>query len=464
MKTHDTELRMIKDLLRDNPKGMKITRISSALGMNRNAAAKFLEILLMTGQVEQLEHGMSKIFILSRRTSIPTMLDRSEDLILVLDGDMKIAQVNDNYLKFAGMARESIVGLRPDAAGLPVIGRKPVFERIREAHYGTDIRAEVNEVLQGREFIFDLRLTPTVFNDGKRGITVIISDITQERRREKSLQESEANFRTLFGESPIGTAVFGSAGELLNANPAFPGVFGVKSRAGLASLNLFSVEGIPPGTKADLDAGKKVRFESAAGLPGTDRQEKTSLEFLVTPVSLTNGERQKGYLVQVHENRIRQGSATQQVPDENRRLVEEVLSCIDDPVILLDARTESIAFMNPAAGTMFGYSRDEYLGRTPCQLLGTGGAIPGWMQESIGSGVYRETLSRLQRRDGGDVPALLQMRPICDDTGRVSHIVLIIRDMTHRGEAVPAVTDADFPIPMAARRFSAGPDRYRSAT
>ena len=71
MKTHDAELQRIKDLIRDNPKGMKITRIARTLGMNRNAAAKYLEILLMTGQVEVFEHGMSKIFILSRRDRHP---------------------------------------------------------------------------------------------------------------------------------------------------------------------------------------------------------------------------------------------------------------------------------------------------------------------------------------------------------------------------------------------------------
>ena len=106
MKTHEAELQQIKDLLRDHPKGLKITRIARELAMNRNAAAKFLEILLMTGQVEVVEHGMSKIFILSRRISIPTMLDRSDDLILILDKDMKISSVNENYLAFTGLKRE----------------------------------------------------------------------------------------------------------------------------------------------------------------------------------------------------------------------------------------------------------------------------------------------------------------------------------------------------------------------
>ena len=242
MKTHDPELHLIKNLLRNNPKGMKISGIARELAMNRNAAAKFLEILLMTGQVEMFEHGMSKIFILSRKTSIPTMLELSEDFILVLDQNLKISQVNENYLKFTGMKREDLVGRRYDTICLPVIGRQPVLSKIREAHYGTDIRIENREILYGEEFFFDIRMTPTVFNDGTRGITIIIGDITRERKNEMSLRESEVNFRTL---------------------------------------------------------------------------------------------------------------------------VEEILSCIDEAVILIDFRTSVISFVNPAAVRMFGYKQGEYIGKDP---------------------------------------------------------------------------------------------------
>jgi hypothetical protein len=42
MKTHEEELQQIKGLLRDHPKGLKITRIARELAMNRNAAANSL--------------------------------------------------------------------------------------------------------------------------------------------------------------------------------------------------------------------------------------------------------------------------------------------------------------------------------------------------------------------------------------------------------------------------------------
>ena len=305
MKTHEEELQQIKDLLRDHPKGLKITRIARELAMNRNAAAKFLEILLMTGQVEVIEHGMSKIFILSRRISIPTMLDRSDDLILILDKDMKISSVNENYLAFTGLKREDILGKRPDVIRLPLIGTRPLFDRIRESHFGADIRTEIREIIDNKEFFFDVRLTPTVFNDGTRGITIIIGNIT----REKKVLES--------------------------------------------------------------------------------------------------------------------------VTDEKRTLVEGILSCIDDAVILLDSGVTTVVFANPAALRMFNLSQKELVGKTPAIFTNIAGAIPKYpenLYDAFRKQGYFETESRMKRNGSGEFAVNLHFRPIYNSHGEVSNIVMVIRN------------------------------------
>ncbi len=319
MKTHNAELLRIKDLLRNNPKGMKITRIARELAMNRNAAAKYLEILLMTGQVEVFEHGMSKIFILSRRTGIPTMLDGSSDLILVLDSDRKIARVNDNYLRFAERKQEELLGKRIDITGLPVIRCPQVLEKIRQAYFGEDIRTETREICDnGKVLFFDIRVTPAIFNDGSRGITIIISDVTHE----KKLQES--------------------------------------------------------------------------------------------------------------------------VTGESRTLVEGVLSCIDDAVVLLDPGTGEILFLNPAARAMFGSVPDEFIRRDAGPLAGVTGTIPGSaakMADAFRLQGYYETVCRLKRSDGGEFPGSLQFRPVYDRNGGVRNIVMVIRDITIPNKSVQGASD-----------------------
>jgi PAS domain S-box-containing protein len=317
MKTHDAELQRIKDLIRDNPKGIKITQIARTLGMNRNAAAKYLEILLMTGQVEVFEHGMSKIFILSRKTGIPTMLDGSSDLILVVDSGMKVSRVNDNYLRFAGMKQEELVGKRADGSGLPVLANPLIRDRIRQAQFGEDVRTEVEEAgADGRVFFFGVRLTPAVFNDGTRGITVSISDITQERK----MQETAA--------------------------------------------------------------------------------------------------------------------------DESRKLVEGILSCMDDAVILLDSRSGTISFLNPAARAMFGSGPVEYTGKTAGSLAGITGTIPLYsanLTDALRQDGYFETELPMRRHDGSEFPASLQYRPVYDTKGEIRNLVIVVRDLTVSNRARPEV-------------------------
>ena len=344
MKTHDAELQVIKDLLRENPKGMKVTQIARELAMNRNACAKFLEILLMTGQVEQIENGMSKIFFLSQRISIPTMLDRSDDFILVLDREMKISQVNDNYLKFSGLKREDLLGKTPENSGFPVIGRQPFFDKIREAHYGLDIRTECQDFFSDREFFFEVRMTPTVFNDGTRGVTIIIEDITREKKRMAS------------------------------------------------------------------------------------------------------------------------------VTDESRQLVEGILSCIDDAVILLDFRTGAVSFANPAAIQLFGYAQEEFMGKNPGLLIGAEGKIHGYpvnVHESFTKQGFYDTQSRLKRNGSGDFAADVSFRPIYDTRGEVKNIIMIIRDMTGRPQTPQKLIQheaRDPSIPLIPRIFPAGSDRCNPAS
>ena len=336
LKTQDEVLQQIRELLRENPKGMKINQIAEKITMNRNSVAKYLEIMLMTHQVEMLQHGMSKIFRVSKRTGIPTMLDLSSDYILVFDRTLKIVQVNDNYLKFSGLKREDVIGMHPASGRLPVVSMQKVVDKIKEAGYGTDTKTEVRIVEDGRELFFDVRITPASFNDGKKGITVFLEDITEHKKREILLKESEADFRTLFGLSSVGTAVYESAGHLINANEAFLDIFGVMTRKEIGSINLFSLSWISPESIASLGTGKKVSLEPVIDFDHmkerreivTKRSGRVSMEVNITPISLRTGGAQNGYLVQAHEVDARITSIMDSAPDLVARFNKELSTSI----------------------------------------------------------------------------------------------------------------------------------------
>ena len=106
------------------------------------------------------------------------------------------------------------------------MAEKQSLDKIREAYYGTDIRAEVKDILSGEEFFFDVRLTPTIFNDGKQGITIIIEDITQQKKSERLLRKMVLEILSCIDDAVI---LLDSCTTAISfVNPATEKMFGLK--------------------------------------------------------------------------------------------------------------------------------------------------------------------------------------------------------------------------------------------
>ena len=88
----------IKQHLKWNPRGMTISDLSSHMTMNRNLVAKYLDMLLISGQVEMQVIGAAKVYFLSHRVPVSAMLEFSSDLVIMLDAEKKILQVNEQVL------------------------------------------------------------------------------------------------------------------------------------------------------------------------------------------------------------------------------------------------------------------------------------------------------------------------------------------------------------------------------
>lgn len=182
------ELSRVKELLKNEPRGLSITDISRILNMNRNSVSKYLNMLLVSGHVDMRSVGVAKVYFLSQRVPISAMLDFSSDCIIVLDADLRIVQLNDNYLDFSGYTRDELVGTSVLDRDLPVLtdGIDPhIFEEVLR---GQDLSRELWWEADGEEFSFLIKMIPTVFDDGQPGATVILENITELKRTEQELK------------------------------------------------------------------------------------------------------------------------------------------------------------------------------------------------------------------------------------------------------------------------------------
>ena len=239
----------IKNLLKFKPKGLSISDISHSLKMNRNSVAKYLDLLLVSGQVEMRSYGTAKIYFLSHRVPLSAMLSFSSDLVIIVDSDFRIIQVNDNFLTAFTLTREALIGIPLPDVPLPFIKALPLNETIKESPDKKEISLNIRYDKPSTdnsapvEMFYRVKLIPTVFEEGARGITVILENVTETTAYEHQLEVSEARYRNIVEDQTEFISRFLPDGTHLFVNEAYLRYFG-KTREEI--LNRIFIPKIPP--------------------------------------------------------------------------------------------------------------------------------------------------------------------------------------------------------------------------
>jgi len=192
IKTHpyDRELSKIKNFLRGSTKGYTVTEISHAIDINRNSVAKYLDVLCISGAVELKVIGSAKIYSLTKRIPISSILSLSSDFIFVLDDDFVIQYVNERVLDFEKKSSEDIVGKPVGQAGLLLLSLPDINRTLQECTQGKDILKEI-EVQSGEKTgYFRAKFAPSILENGKRGVLVILDDITEIKQYQRDLEKT----------------------------------------------------------------------------------------------------------------------------------------------------------------------------------------------------------------------------------------------------------------------------------
>jgi len=173
----------IKKIIAENPRGTTIKDIVDKVGINRNVIAKYLDVLIMTGDIDGELYGRSKVYYPAKSIPISKMADYTNDFILVVRKDLTAAEINNPFVKYLGLpTKEKIMG-KP-IQKLPLNEQQSnVTQNITEALTKQKIREEKIEYTPKRSQKpdhFQVKYIPTTFSDGERGVTVILSKILEE--------------------------------------------------------------------------------------------------------------------------------------------------------------------------------------------------------------------------------------------------------------------------------------------
>jgi PAS domain S-box-containing protein len=188
----------IKDILHKNPQGMTITQIAQKTRINRNTVGRYLENLLVSGQVEMHRFGMKKIYALSQRVALSSILSISSELVVQMDSNLRIIYANEPFLHLVGSDNNNLIGKNIEYTPVSMVFDElfeGFIENIKEGVTGKEWSGEF--VLSTKDIHLFCRIIPTVFDDGRKGVSVILQDITERKVSEAALFASEKRFQSL---------------------------------------------------------------------------------------------------------------------------------------------------------------------------------------------------------------------------------------------------------------------------
>ncbi len=199
--------------LRFRPRGMTITEIAKQTGLTRNSVSKHLEVLRMGGHVDMRTVGNAKVYSLAQRVPMSAFLCFTTNLIVVLDSRCTIVQINDRFLRLAGLTKDDVLGENIRTVPLPVISTPATLAAIRGVEREQFI-TDVHYTIDGEDFFYQMQVIPTVFDDGERGRTIVLEEITEKKRYVRNM-EFLAKSAMEFVDLPDDVDVYQRIAELL---------------------------------------------------------------------------------------------------------------------------------------------------------------------------------------------------------------------------------------------------------
>jgi len=298
--------------------------------------------------------------------------------------------------------------------------------------------------------IIDVEITAHTLNfAGRRAELVLSTDITERKRAEQALRESESRYKTLFDGATDSIMILdterGKAGNIVAANQAAAKTTGYTSEE-LLKLNIAGLRTPLQASLVEDDFervanGERLTFEIL-------RRRKDGTTFPIEINASVLSIEGKRYILDF----ARDLTQRKQTETEVTMLAKAIRS-IHEGVVVTDP-SGTIIFVNDASVGMFGYERDEIVGKHVTTLVWANDAefVHEVIARSKIEGWEGEALSR--RKDGTIFPAYVSASDIHDENGNSVAIIGVCQDITERRRSMEELQNAKEEAEAASRAKS----------
>ena len=365
-------------------------------------------------------------------------------IAITQDAECRHIQVNSTFAKILKIPPDANASCTPPR-GAP----QPTYQVCRDgtelpgdeqplqyaAAHSTEVRDAEIDIVREDGAVFNLYgyAAPLFDEQGNaRGAVSAFLDITERKRTETALRESEERFRKFFEEAPIGICVVELNGRFIEVNKTYCQMLGYLEPE-LYQLTFAEITH-PEDAEIDLGYAEQLFKGEISSYQIEKRYIKKNGEIVWVNLTATMISEQEGkvcYGLGMVED-ISDRKCTQEALQDTNQTLQALIQACPLAITVFNLDDGLVKMWNPAAETIFGWSEQEVLGRfLP--------SVPEDKQheflanlDSIRRG---ETLTGLEtrRQKKGDVPIDISVwaAPLRDAQGNVN-CLSIVADISDR--------------------------------
>ncbi|HEX7549859.1 MAG TPA: PAS domain S-box protein, partial [Candidatus Methylomirabilis sp.] len=380
-----------------------------------------------------------------REQEFRALVEHCPDVVARFDSALRHSYVSPAVQVVTGLSPQAFIGKTNLELGMPQDLAERWETALRQVfETGQEVCIEFEYPSPNGPRHYESRLSPARAEDGAiAAVFSIARDVTDRKRVEEALREGAARFRSLCEHSMDAILLTVPDGRILAANPEACRILG-RSEEEICRIGRAGV--VDP-----TDPRLPVLLEERARTGKCKREltlvRKDGTKFPGEMSSAVFADRDGLPRTSMTIRDVTERKRAEEARRASQHLLEATFAALRDAVFIMGADTVGIVDCNPAASEIFGYSREELLGRTTAVLHVDQAALEEFRRHLFlaieAEGFLGHLEFRMKRKDGTVFPTEHSVVPLEDREGRRVGWVSVVRDITDRKRAEESLRESE---------------------
>lgn len=357
-----------------------------------------------------------------------SLIEASPDALVTVDQSLTVTDVNEQMVKVTGYARTELIGsLFPDYFTDPVRAASGIRQTLSEGiatNYELTLRSRHGRLVQ-------VSINASVFKDVEghvKGVFASARDVTEQKRLQEQLRESQLYNRSLIEASPDALVTVDPDLVITDVNEQMVTVSGVprESLIGSSFKDYFTdPERAASGVRRTLREGSVTNYE----LILTSSSGKRTLVSFNAAVFKDAEGKVAGIFASARDTTEQKKTEEKlrESQNYNRGLVEaspDALVTVDPDMIITDVNEQVVR--------LTGYTRKHLVGSRFSELFVDTARAEQGVRKALDKNSVRNYELMLRKRNGQKIPVALNAGTAYDMAGNIRGVIAAARDITEQ--------------------------------